>query len=297
MMVICNICGKEFMSITSHIFFKHQLSKEQYLIKFPGSKIVSDELSQKFSENARAIHKTLKEADLQKYQEVRSRTCKTMRNNKGDNFTHSPETIKKMKLSHIGVSNGGHTEATKEIIRQQKIGKPMNLSDEARKLKTEKQKKRWEERRSDPNFANYLSVLSVRSIEYIKEHGVSVPKKGKKTDIERRFCEFLDSHKIIYEFQYFLEGKYYDFFIPSMNMLVETDGEFWHRFDRAIKNDLEKHQIAKEKNIKLLRITSENWNTALLFEEDYEKIKQHNFSIINERTIKCQNYQISISMI
>lgn len=273
------------------------MTKDDYINKFPDARMVSEELSKKFTNNAKEIHRHLKETDLEQYMRVRKNTCKLMRDNKGDNFTHSQETIEKMRLSHIGVSNGGHSEATKEAIRQMKIGKPVNLSEEAKRVKTERQKKRWEERKSDPSFPDYIQRLSENRIQYIKEHGVNNPKKGRKTNIERKFINFLESYSIDYQYQYFLDGKYYDFYIPSMNYLVETDGEYWHRFDHAIKNDLEKHQIAKARELKLLRITSEVWKPELLLENNYEVVVNHNHTIMNKRTTECQNYQIPTSII
>jgi very-short-patch-repair endonuclease len=140
-------------------------------------------------------------------------------------------------------------------------------------------------------------LLSTRRSEYIKQYGITLPKRGRKTNIELRFLNYLEMHDIKYQYQYFLHGKYYDFYLPDFNMLVEVDGEYWHRMPHAIKNDLEKHIIAKDCNIKLLRINEITWVPELIFEKDYEVIKNHNYNIINDRTTKCQNYEISISQI
>lgn len=298
-MVTCKICAKEFMNLSSHINSKHSISKEEYLTLYPGASIISAELSDRFSKRAADTHRKAKEADYEKYMEVRNRTCEKMRANKGANYTHSDTTITKMKESaKVRPERVPHTEETKKKLSEQKIGKPVNLTEEAKQLKTEKQKKQWEKRKENTEeFKIYLDKLSAGRIDYIKKHGVSLPRKGKITSLENRFIEFLKQNNINYVYQFFLEGKNYDFLLPDKNLLVEVDGEYWHRFPQAIKNDIEKHAIAKSSNYKLLRITELVWKPELIFENDYNDIIEHNHKIINERTKTCQAYEISISMI
>lgn len=298
-MITCRICNKEFMNLSSHINAKHNLTKQAYLALFPDAKIVSDELSKHFSKNASKTHKRLKKKDYEKYMETRNATCKKMRDNKGDDFIHSDETITKMKVSATTrPARKPHTKKTKKLLAEMKTGVPLNLTVESKEEKTKKQKARWADRREDTEtFEKYLKNLSERRLEYLKEHGITLPKKGKMTSLEKRFIDFLTEHNIEYKFQHLLEGKNYDFFLPSLNLLVEVDGEYWHRMPQAIKNDIEKHIIAKTLDYKLLRITELKWNTELVFETDYSVIVEHNHSIINKRTTECQDYKISISMI
>ena len=51
-----------------------------------------------------------------------------------------------------------------------------------------------------------------------------------------------------------------------MKLLVEVDGEFWHRFPSSIKNDIEKHRVCVANNIQLVRISSENYCPNIIFE-------------------------------
>jgi len=50
--VKCKICGKEFLQLGSHICFKHGVKGEEYLKRFPGSKLVSDQESKRIHERA-----------------------------------------------------------------------------------------------------------------------------------------------------------------------------------------------------------------------------------------------------
>lgn len=297
-MPICQVCSQSFKNLTSHINAKHNLNKKEYINFYPDAKIIDDDLSDKFSLRSKRMHEELKLNDPDAYQKIRNQTCQTMRNKKGKLFRHTAETKKKMSLSHKGKIKGPHSTATKEKLSKSKIGKPINLTDESKKIKTDKQKEKWRTRKENTEeFAAYISQLSLRRKEYILSNDMSVPKKGKKTSLEKRFESFLVENKIEYCFQYFLNGKYYDFFLPSLNLLVEVDGEYWHRLPAAIKNDIEKHIIAKESGNKILRLTEKWWKTELIFEVDYTITQQHNFEILNKRTLECQNYELSISMI
>lgn len=295
----CRVCDKHFKNLTSHINAKHNLNKDQYLALFPGEKIVDDELSKIFADRSQKLHEKLKRENFQAYHATRVKTCKKMRDIKGEEFYHTEETKKKMSLSHYGKPRAPHTEKTKEKISRAKQGKSLLLSDAAKKAKSEKQKRRWQERKENAEeFSQYISQLSQQRKNYILLHGNSVPKKGKKTSVEKRFEDFINKQNIAdYNFQYFLHGKYYDFFIPSLNMLIEVDGEYWHRFSSAIKNDIEKHIIANDSNLKILRISEKCWKPELIFEKTYSKIQEHNYAILNKRTTECLNYKLSTSLI
>lgn len=298
-MPICQLCFNSFKNLTSHINAKHGLNKENYLKLYPGEKMVDEDLSKVFVNNSKKIHKKLKQDDIDKYLQIRNQTCKKMRDKKGSNFSHSDETKKKMSLSHQGKLRVPHTQETKDKISKAKIGKKILLSDDAKQIKSNKQKTRWRERKENiEEFSKYIIQLSQARKEYILIHGISIPKKGKKTSLEKRFEQFLKDQNIIdYVFQYFLHGKYYDFYIPTLNLLVEVDGEYWHRLPSAIKNDIEKHIIAKDAKIKLLRITEKNWQPELILETEYNKIQQHNYAIMNKRTNECLNYELSTLLI
>lgn len=294
----CQVCEKNFINLSSHINAKHNLNKKEYIARYPGAAIIDTDLSKTFAANSKKMHAMLKEKDPTDYTKTRKEICKNMREIKGDNFKHSAETREKMRQSHIGLTRNPHTQETKNKLSIAKLGRPINLTASSKHEKTLKQKMRWQERKlSTIEFANYIAALSSRRKEYILAHGITIPKKGTKTSIEKRFEEFLLENKIRYEFQYFLLGKYYDFYLPDLNLLVEVDGEYWHRMQHAIKNDLEKHTIARDQNFKILRLTERAWNIDLIYETDYSIIQNHNFNILNKRTVECLSYELSTSMI
>ena len=85
---------------------------------------------------------------------------------------------------------------------------------------------------------------------------------------ERSFELLLKEIGIKYETQKIVGGKIYDFFIPSKNILVEVDGDYWHAKDKELKemsamqkrtfyNDIKKNAIAKNNGYEIERVWEE----------------------------------------
>ena len=64
----------------------------------------------------------------------------------------------------------------------------------------------------------------------------SIKKKKKEygtSKLEERFAkEFLDKLKIKYVYQFKAEsiGRFYDFYLPEDNLIIEIDGTYWHSY-------------------------------------------------------------------
>lgn len=50
-----------------------------------------------------------------------------------------------------------------------------------------------------------------------------------------------------------------DIFIPSLNIGIEYDGDYWHSLPNMQKRDILKNNICKHKNIKLIRVLESDW--------------------------------------
>jgi very-short-patch-repair endonuclease len=85
-----------------------------------------------------------------------------------------------------------------------------------------------------------------------------------ETTLEIKMYSFLQSKNIRFEKQYEIEYKLFDAYLPDYNILLEFDGEFWHKksldecdYDFQITsyhNDILKNEIAQRHNIPLFRI-------------------------------------------
>lgn len=104
--------------------------------------------------------------------------------------------------------------------------------------------------------------------EWIKNNGF----KTEVSDLERHFELLMVEHNIQFESQYFLDGKFFDFWIQDTNILIECDGNFYHCNPQThpepiyeiqksnVKNDVIKNQIAKDNGFTLLRFWESDIN-------------------------------------
>jgi len=76
------------------------------------------------------------------------------------------------------------------------------------------------------------------------------------TQPEKDVMACLEGAELAYEFQYRISAYRYDFFVPSLNTLIEYDGGYWHSLPKAKKRDRIKTRLAAEAGKRLVRIAS-----------------------------------------
>lgn len=96
-----------------------------------------------------------------------------------------------------------------------------------------------------------------------------------ETSLEKKLYKFLDDNGIRYTRQYELCGKLFDAYLTEYNILLEFDGEFWHKktleeciydFQKtSFYNDKLKTKIASDHNISLYRIR-ENEDPSIILD-------------------------------
>ena len=102
------------------------------------------------------------------------------------------------------------------------------------------------------------------------------------TKPERQLKAILDVSKLIYEHPFQVDDKVYDFFIPSLNLLIEVDGNYWHGYGLTKQqmnpmqfkhrtNDTFKTKLAKRRGFNLLRI----WENSVTPTFVMERISQY----------------------
>lgn len=122
-------------------------------------------------------------------------------------------------------------------------------------------------------------------------------KVRKITKPQKIFIALCQRHKVVYQRQYYLCGKFYDFYLPQYNVLVEVDGTYWHgkglkHAQRSLMqqknyiNDIYKNTLAKVRNIKLYRFwqgqITNNSIKKILSENKKLEIKKPNDNIFDE---------------
>jgi very-short-patch-repair endonuclease len=125
--------------------------------------------------------------------------------------------------------------------------------------------------------------LRTQMANYIKNNAT----KKKDTGPELKCRAFLEMNNISYEQQYIINdlktGSWaYDFYIKDMNLLIETDGEYYHRKYETYNRDKFKNRIAKEHGYVLLRLSDLNLDFPMLY-KSIEEIEHHTCTVMENR--------------
>ncbi len=163
-------------------------------------------------------------------------------------YKHSEEAKRKMSKAHIDIKswNKGipHSEITKIKMSKSHIG--MKHSEESKKKMSKKGEKH-------PLYGKHPSEetkkkISKKRIEYMQTH------RGhfKDTGIEVILQNFLKELDIEFETQKLIKIKpshSVDLYIPSLNLVIEADGIWWHGHPKF--EPLKEHQIKQKKRDKI----------------------------------------------
>lgn len=128
-----------------------------------------------------------------------------------------------------------------------------------------KKKKVYKSQKIAPTKDSNIKELYIRKNDTPKEK--KHPEFG-TSNLEKKFAkEFLEKLNVDYQWQFKAEsiGRYFDYYIPSANLLIELDGDFYHGYNILYENmspmqkknnrvDRDKDKWAKEHKIPLIRI-------------------------------------------
>lgn len=207
---------------------------------------------------------------------------------------HSEETKQKMSLSHIGREtwNKGltniYSEETKIKMGNGWRGKTSNRSGKSHTQETKKKLSIIHSREKHYNFGKHLSeetkikiglankghIMSEEQKNKLKKVRAKLVLPMKDTTIEVKIQNFLKelnmnflTHQYIKDIEH---GYQCDILIPSMNLVIECDGDYWHKY--PIGNDLD-HIRTKElldKGFKVLRLWESEIRKMSINEFEYK---------------------------
>ena len=90
----------------------------------------------------------------------------------------------------------------------------------------------------------------------IKQQNMKEP-----TSIEKKVYDYLILKGIIFERQKLINGKFLvDAYIPSLNLVIEADGDYWHTLDRVVKKDKAENAYLTKCGFSLLRLSETDIN-------------------------------------
>lgn len=94
--------------------------------------------------------------------------------------------------------------------------------------------------------------------EYLQRAGVMSclsQQKNHRSSIEKIVYNELTSRGILFTEQYSVNDKFLvDVFVPSLNLVIECDGDYWHSLDKVIKRDKSKNAYLTKCGFNLLRL-------------------------------------------
>lgn len=288
-MVICQICKKEFKRITRTHLKLHDMSTVDYVVQFPNAVLISQELRESYG-------KFFRDQNPMYLDENKKLLSKKMTGRK-----LTDETKAKISAARTGKKRGPHSEETKKKIsvanKQAAQNKKINgvnrppyiMSAEARKRASERMKGNTLGKLGNHNKGKPLSLSSEQRANRSRKR-VEFLKNNKniksRTTPELKFIEFLINQKLEFVHQYAIHTEngswLYDFYIPSLSLFVEIDGEFWHSPRKIINRDKFKNNIIKKLGGTLARISTDDLNFSIIFNK-HEKIWEINNAIINRR--------------
>lgn len=105
---------------------------------------------------------------------------------------------------------------------------------------------------------------------------------NKMTTPEKAFEKMLKELGVKYELQKVVESKIFDFYIPSKNMIVEVDGDYWHANPMIYESkDLNKIQARNVRNDQYKEILAKG--NGFLLERVWEYDLKNNYKEQKER--------------
>lgn len=317
--VRCMVCGVFRRELNGHIRM-HNLTSAEYKAQYPGSAMISQEAHESKSRSLKGKErrkpelseeqrnsksqrmkerwgKLKEELGEEAYRQFKINAAQQMRAAKGENYRHSEETLAKMKGPRPKSQGRTFSYQHRSKISQASRNRPSRESH-SEETKT-KMREAWLRRKNNVDeYNDYLEKARERmttpeAIERIRNNVAkrltdpSMAQKQYGTKIELRMGEWLDKHNLAYMCQHQLTtsiGTFvYDFYVQSMNLLIEVDGEYWHSKSlEQINRDKLKVRKAKEAGLVCVRISDQDWCPDMIF-SNIEVIDQHNLNLIEKR--------------
>lgn len=249
--VECAICGGRFWRIGNHLP-KHNISVIEYTERYPGREMTG----YRHTKSTREKMSGPRKKGIPKSPEHRKKLSEAR---KGKKYKpHSPETIQKMR------------DAWDRRKQDRETYDKYTAAVSAR-MKT----------------PEMLVVLRDRFAELIREGNHNGKSSG--TTLERKMESYLQASEVIYERQKIVNtanGSFvFDFYLPDTTLLIEVDGEYWHRKSlMQFNRDKLKERLCREMGYRFVRISDLDWKPNIIHADDGTMVI-HNASIMAIREL------------
>lgn len=206
-LLVCKLCMRQMKSITNtHLKHKHNITVDDYRKLFPTANLIRESHGNKLREWRNSSVNKIHMLKLQKVQSI---------------SPYRKEQAKKSVTTKEYREN--QSIRMKEVVRTnpEKFA-AMWLSPKG-KLHPHFKKSNWQRW-----FERYGKIeADCRLLDW--KHKNKLPAASRFTSIELKVHEILKKHNIQFIPQYDKISTFYvDIFIPSINTVIEVDGDFWH---------------------------------------------------------------------
>lgn len=250
-MIKCKICNKEYRRIDNgHLQKTHKISVKDYLERYPKAETISVSTRKKYAEGT---VRYFKENPLEAFERTIGRWDKKTEEGKRKTI----DTMKEGRLRNHNKIYG------KGSVRNSRISKATKLrwasyTNEEKSTITSKSAQTTRERMGEDAYRANLAKNGIKGYKVLVKSG-----RGSKWE-EKMLKELTTLYPdTVGDFK--VGGRYYDAFIPSKNLLIEFDGNFWHpsSVDECkyvfqlsnFLNDFEKNEIARRNEYNIVRIS------------------------------------------
>ena len=152
---------------------------------------------------------------------------------------------------------GEHFERSKESYRLSTIAMVKTRKERGNYKQSEIHKKKHSDtmklicQKPEERLRRHNTVLNLMATGRIKKFN---------TKPELKMKELLNALNIEYKFQIGLGGYMMDFYIPSKNLNIEVDGNYWHNYPDGTKKDRIRDIKLRERGYNVIRF----WESDIL---------------------------------
>lgn len=156
---------------------------------------------------------------------------------KQSGYQHSPETREKLRRHRQNRRTGPLTEAHKEKLRAY-------WNSPAGKARRSRIVRQTLARLSPDEMAQRVAAIR----EY---HGPTRIEVAMQQELQRRGW--------VFETQYAIDVYYADFYVPHLHLVIECDGDYWHRLPEHQIKDRKRDALMRSRGFRVVRV----WEHAI----------------------------------
>jgi len=258
-MIVCLLCQRPFKRLGKyHLAKSHNMTLDEYVAKYPYAELISEETKARYAAGTKAVYAKLDPAGR-----------------KNRTYKRTAESIKKMKesLRQYRLSNNYKNRYTKERnekIKNAQIKRWESIDKQQRSEMLKETQRKAKQRLGEEKYNELRRINGARSLQKFN----SQDNIACSSSFEIEMYEYLRTRSVEFISQFAVNGWTYDCYIPSQNLLLEFDGDFWHPLTiEECKYTWQRTRVRTDK-LKNENAISHGYNIKRIRLSEKEKIKE-----------------------